>query len=153
MATPQIADGPDGLRALVGRELGPSDWLTITQDLVDRFAEATGDRQWIHVDRARASESPFGGLIAHGYLTLSLLPTIVPQIITLAGFSSAVNYGTDKVRFPSPVLVGSRVRGTMVVEAVTDVPGGVQLNATVTVRAEGAPKPACVASSITRHYP
>jgi acyl dehydratase len=146
-------DGIEGVRGLVGRGLGTSDWLEITQEMVDRFADATGDHQWIHVDVERATaESPFGGPVAHGYLTLSLLPMLLPQIVEITGFRLTVNYGTEKVRFPAPVPVGSRVRATAVCDSVTPVEGGVQMLVTVTVEVEGGSKPALVATSVSRRY-
>src|SRR6476620_12075978 len=120
--------GIEGVQGLVGTDLGHSDWVTITQEQVNQFAEATGDHQWIHVDPERAAkESPFGGPIAHGYLTLSLLPKLLPQIVEITGFRLSVNYGTEKVRFPSPVPVGSRVRAGAVCDAVTPIEGGVAI--------------------------
>jgi acyl dehydratase len=154
MSTPLTVDGVDGVRSLVGTQLGPTDWVEITQDMVDLFADATDDHQWIHVDKERAErESPFGGPIAHGYLTLSLIPQVLPQLMQLTGFSMGVNYGTEKVRFPSPVPVGSRLRATTVVDSVTDIAGGVQIQQTVTFQVDGAPKPACVATIVVRQYP
>jgi len=145
-------DGPDGLKALVGQHIGWSDWKTVTQEQVDLFARATGDDQWIHVDVERATrESPFGGPIAHGYLTLSLLPYFLPKMWRVRGFSMGVNYGTEKVRFPSPVPVGSKVRCGAVVDAVDDVAGGVQVTVTGTIEIEGAAKPACVATVVYRY--
>jgi acyl dehydratase len=120
---------------------------------VNRFAEATGDHQWIHTDPERAAtESPFGGPIAHGYLTLSLLPMLVPQIVEITGFRMGVNYGTEKVRFPSPVPVGSRVRAGAALEAATPFDGGIQMVITVTVEIENGSKPAMVATSLSRRY-
>ncbi len=146
-------DGIEGVRGLVGRGLGTSDWLEITQEMVDRFADATGDHQWIHVDVERATaESPFGGPVAHGYLTLSLLPMLLPQIVEITGFRLTVNYGTEKVRFPAPVPVGSRVRATAVCDSVTPIEGGVQMLVTVRVEVEGGSKPALVATSVSRRY-
>jgi len=146
-------DGVEGVLGLVGQHLGYSDWVTITQEQVNQFADATGDHQWIHVDPERAAkESPFGGPVAHGYLTLSLLPMLVPQIVEITGFSMGVNYGTDKVRFPSPVPVGSRVRAGAVCDAVTPIEGGVAITLTVTVEVEGGSKPAMVATSLSRRY-
>jgi acyl dehydratase len=146
-------DGVEGVQALVGEHLGYSDWVTITQERVNQFAEATGDHQWIHVDPERAAkESPFGGPIAHGYLTLSLLPMFLPQILELTGFRMTVNYGTEKVRFPSPVPVGSRVRAGATLDSATPVEGGVQVLITVTVEIEGGSKPAMVATTVTRRY-
>lgn len=153
MSTPVTVDGVDGAKSLAGAELGPSDWLEITQDMVDAFAAASGDHQWIHVDVERAArESPFGGPIAHGYLTLSLVPRLLPQLMHVTGFTMGVNYGTEKVRFPAPVPVGSRLRARCVVESVTDIPGGVQSAQTVTFEVEGSAKPACVATVVVRRY-
>ena len=144
-------DGLDDLRAAVGRDLGTSDWVEITQDRVDTFAEATGDHQWIHVDVERARrESPFGGPIAHGYLTLSLTNQLLPEVVEVRGVSSGVNYGANKVRFPAPVPVGARVRANVRLDAADDVPGGVQTTMTITVEVEGGAKPACVVESLSR---
>jgi acyl dehydratase len=146
-------DGVEGVLSSVGRRLGTSDWVEITQEQVNRFAEATGDRQWIHVDPERARrQSPFGGPVAHGYLTLSLIPALLPQVVELRGFRMGVNYGTGKVRFPAPVPVGSRVRADVTLEAATPFEGGVQLDLGVTVEVEGAPKPAMVATVVYRRY-
>ncbi len=145
--------GIDGVQGLVGQHLGFSDWVQITQEQVNLFAEATGDHQWIHVDPERAkAESPFGGPIAHGYLTLSLIPSLMPQIVEITGFRMGVNYGTEKVRFPSPVPVGSRVRAGAALESVTPFEGGVTMNLAVTVEVEGAAKPAMVATVVYRRY-
>jgi acyl dehydratase len=153
MSTPITVEGVQGVVSLTGKELGPSDWIEITQEKVNLFADATGDHQWIHVDVERATkESPFGGPIAHGYLTLSLTPLFLPQLIDITGFSMGVNYGTEKVRFPSPVPVGSRLRARAVVDQVSEVPGGVQLQVTLTFEVEGGTKPACVATIVVRHY-
>jgi acyl dehydratase len=150
---PIIATGADEVRALIGRHLGHSDWVEITQDRVQQFAEATGDFQWIHVDVERArAESPFGGPIAHGYLTLSLIPLLLPQIVSFEGFAMGVNYGTDKVRFPSPVPVGAKVRAGALLEEVTDVAGGIQVRLAVTIEADGTAKPVCVATVLLRSY-
>jgi len=147
------AHGIEGVQGLVGQHLGYSDWLTITQEQVNQFAEATGDHQWIHVDPERAAkESPFGGPIAHGYLTLSLLPMLIPQIVEITGFRMGVNYGTDKVRFPSPVPVGSRVRAGATLDSVTPFDGGITMVVTVTVEVEGGSKPAMVATTVSRRY-
>ena len=146
-------EGIDGLKAAVGEHLGYSDWVEISQDQVDRFADATGDHQWIHVDVERAKkESPFGGPIAHGYLTLSLGPRLLPQVVAVTGISMAVNYGCNKVRFPSPVPVGAKVRAGVELTDVEDVQGGVQATMKVTYEVEGAPKPACVAELLIRYY-
>jgi acyl dehydratase len=146
-------DGVEGVQGLVGRHLGHSEWVTVTQEQVDLFAEATGDHQWIHVDPERArAESPFGGPVAHGYLTLSLLPMLVPQIIEITGFRMGVNYGLEKVRFPSPVPVGSRIRAGATLDGAEPFDGGVQLVVTVTVEVEGGTKPAMVATTVSRRY-
>ena len=145
--------GLSELDELVGKPLGTSSWLTVEQDRIDTFADATGDHQWIHVDVERATrESPFGGPIAHGYLTLSLLPSLVPQIVEISGFRMGVNYGTEKVRFPSPVPVGVRVRAGATMEAATPFEGGIQMSLAVTVETEGGSKPAMVATVVYRRY-
>ena len=141
----------DELRAAVGTTLGTSDWFEVTQQRVNEFAEATGDHQWIHVDVERATaESPFGGPVAHGYLTLSLTNLVLPQVLEVRGVSLGVNYGTGKVRFPAPVPVGSRVRGTAELTACDDIAGGVQTTIVITMEVEGGAKPACVVESLSR---
>ena len=146
-------DGVEGVQGLVGKQLGSSEWVTITQEQVDLFADATGDHQWIHVDPERArAESPFGGPIAHGYLTLSLVPSLLPQIVDITGFRMGVNYGTEKVRFPAPVPVGSRIRATATMESATPFEGGIQMNMGVTIEVEGSAKPAMVATVVYRRY-
>jgi acyl dehydratase len=142
----------DQLRASVGTELGVSEWLLIDQERVDRFAEATGDLQWIHTDPQRAKDGPFHDTIAHGFLTLSLLPALGEGIIAVEGTKMGVNYGLNKVRFPAPVPVGSRVRGRTELVGITDVTGGVQLVTKVTVEREGGDKPVCVAEAVSRIY-
>ena len=138
---------------LVGQELGTSDWFEVTQDRVDTFADATGDHQWIHVDVERAkAESPFGGPIAHGYLTLSLLVPLIAETFVVTDTPMAVNYGLNKVRFPSPVPVGSRVRLTATLKDVEQVAGGLQLTLAVVVEREGSEKPACIAEPVYRYY-
>jgi acyl dehydratase len=146
-------DGVDGVQGLVGQHLGHSDWVDVPQEQVDLFADATGDAQWIHVDADRAkAESPFGGPVAHGFLTLSLIPMLVPQILEVTGFRMGVNYGLEKVRFPSPVPVGSRIRAGAVLDSAAPIEGGVQLVVTVTVEVEGGTKPAMVATTVSRRY-
>ncbi|WP_055553276.1 MaoC family dehydratase [Streptomyces sp. NBRC 110028] len=152
MAEPRIFTSPDELRAAVGEELGPTDWLEIEQKRIDQFAEATGDHQWIHVDAEKAAAGPFGTTIAHGYLTLSLLPYFSPQLLRVEGVRMGVNYGSNKVRFPSPVPVGSRLRATGRIAEVAEVKDGIQLTLTVTVEREGGTKPACVAETVSRFY-
>ncbi|MGK5533773.1 MaoC family dehydratase [Streptomyces sp. URMC 129] len=152
MAEPRIFTSPDELRAATGEQLGTSEWLEIGQKKIDLFAEATGDHQWIHVDPERAATGPFGSTIAHGYLTLALLPVLVPQVVRVEGVRMALNYGVNKVRFPAPVPVGSRVRAGVAVAEVTDAGEGVQVVLAVTMEREGGSKPVCVAESVTRYY-
>jgi acyl dehydratase len=147
---PTILDGEDAVRAAVGTHLGYSDWLQIDQDRINLFADATGDHQWIHVDVERAKQGPFGAPIAHGYLTMSLSNLFLPQIVEVRGFDMGVNYGVDKVRFPAPVIVGSRIRGGGELIDVTDVKGGIQTLVRITVEIEGGTKPACVIDSLSR---
>jgi acyl dehydratase len=147
-----IIEGIDGLRANVGEHLGYSDWVEITQDQVNRFADATGDHQWIHVDVERAKAGPFGGPIAHGYLTLALGPGLLPTVIEVRGISMGVNYGANKIRFPAPVPVGSKLRLGAKLLAVEDVPGGVQGTMELTFEVDGAAKPSCVAEVLYRYY-
>jgi acyl dehydratase len=145
---------PADLHAAVGQPLGESDWLTITQERIDLFAEATGDHQWIHVDPVRAKQGPFGATIAHGYLTQSLVNHFLPQILEVRGITMGVNYGADRVRFPAPVPVGARIRGRgelLSAEATKD--GGVQAVVRVTVEIEGQERPGCVIDTISRYYP
>ncbi|HET9383274.1 MAG TPA: MaoC family dehydratase [Streptomyces sp.] len=152
MAEPRIFTSAGELRAAVGEQLGYTDWLEVDQKRIDLFAEATGDRQWIHVDPEKAAAGPFGTTIAHGYLTLSLLPLFGPQLVGVEGVRMGVNYGTNKVRFPAPVPVGSRLRATARIADVEDVKGGVQLTLAFTVEREGGEKPVCVAESVARYY-
>lgn len=145
---------PAELLDLDGADLGVTDWSAVTQEQVDQFADATGDHQWIHVDVARATaESPFGGPVAHGYLTLSLVNLFLPQLLDVQGASMGVNVGLDKVRFPAPVPVGARLRGHGQVVAVAEAKGGVQVTVRVTVEIEGSDKPACVADTVSRFLP
>jgi acyl dehydratase len=151
MAATQV-DGIEDLRALVGRTIGPSDWREVTQEMIDSFAEVSGDHQWIHVDVARAkTESPFGTTIAHGNLTLSLADGFRDELLVSEGFKLAVNYGWNKVRFPAPVPVGSKVRASIEVVSVDDVDGGwFQVVQRWTLEVGGSDKPCCVADSVTR---
>jgi acyl dehydratase len=147
-----VLDGLDAVRAAVGRHLGFSGWIMVTQEQVDRFAEATGDHQWIHVDVERATaESPFGGPIAPEHLTLSLSNLFLPQIVEVRGFSLGVNYGMEKVRFPTPVPVGSRLRGGATLLAVTDIPDGVQTIMRISIEREGSLDSVCVIDSVSRY--
>ncbi|WP_345814265.1 MaoC family dehydratase [Paraburkholderia sp. PREW-6R] len=142
----------EDLRALIAAEPRMSEWITVDQDSVDRFAEATGDRQWIHVDPERARrESPFGGPIAHGFMTLSLIPALLGKTVTLKQ-RMGVNYGLNRVRFTSPVPVGSELRASFAVKSVSDVDDGVQVVWDVTLERRGSERPVCVAEFITRHY-
>jgi acyl dehydratase len=151
---PTVFATPRELLAAVGKPLGASDWLEITQERIDQFADATGDHQWIHVDPERAKRGPFGKTIAHGYLTLSLVNCFLPEIVEVRGVAMGVNYGCDKVRFPAPVPVGSRIRGVGQLVAAEEVKGGaVQAIVRVTVEVEGSDRPACVADTISRFVP
>jgi len=146
-------NGIAGLKELVGTHLGYSEWLEITQERVNTFADATGDHQWIHIDPERAKDGPFGGTIAHGYLTLSLGPALMPTIATVTGVRMGVNYGMDKVRFVSPVPVGANLRLGAELTKVDDLPGnGAQVYMTFTFETEGSTKPSCVAEIIFRYY-
>jgi acyl dehydratase len=138
---------------LVGTEIGVSDWMEITQDRVNAFADATDDHQWIHIDPGKASAGPFGGTIAHGFLTLSLAVTLSSQVeIDVGSPKMAINYGLEKVRFPAPVPVGSRIRARVGLVSVDDVQGGIQVNRQVTIEVEGEDKPAMVAETVSRYY-
>lgn len=136
------------IESAVGEEIGTTDWVEITQERVDQFADATGDHQWIHVDVEKAEAGPFGGTIAHGYLTLSLIPWLSSQVFALETPGAKLNYGVNKVRFPNPVRVGSQVRATVSVGGVTDVPAGKQLTMKYVVSIDGQDKPACVAETV-----
>ena len=144
--------GIDGLKDKVGDHLGYSDWMEITQDQVNLFADATGDHQWIHIDPERAKAGPFGGPIAHGYLTLSLAPVLIGQVLRVDGISMGVNYGLNKLRFPSPVPVGSKLRLGATLAAVDDIAGGAQVTLDLTFEVEGKDKPSCVAQAVYRYY-
>ena len=145
-------DSLDAFKNMVGQHLGYSDFVTITQEQVNLFADATGDHQWIHVDPERAKAGPFGGPIAHGYLTLSLLPVLLGQILSVGGVTMGVNYGANKIRFPAPVPVGSEIRAGASVASVEEVNGGVQAALDVTIEVRDADKPSCVAQIVFRYY-
>ena len=147
-----IVEGIDGLKAKKGEHLGYSDWLEITQERVNEFAEATGDHQWIHVDPERAKAGPFGGPIAHGYLTISLAPMLLPQVMRVEGIQMGVNYGINKLRFPSPVPVGAKLRVGAALAEVEDIQGGAQVTLDLTFEVEGKEKPSCVAQAVYRYY-
>ena len=151
MAT--VFENPQDLLTSVGQSLGASEWLEITQSRIDQFAEATGDHQWIHVDPERAKDGPFGQCIAHGYLTQSLVNFFLPQIVEVQGISMGVNYGADRVRFPAPVPVGSRIRGQGELVAAEETrDGGIQATIRVTVEIQGGERPGCVIDTISRYY-
>lgn len=141
------------LKQLVGQEVAVSDWIAVSQERIQLFADATGDHQWIHLDVERSrKESPFGGTVAHGFLTLSLLPVIMEGALVVRGGRMHVNYGLNKVRFPAPVPAGRNVRGRMTLASVEDIPGGAQITWQVTMESEGGDKPVCIAESIVRRY-
>ncbi|MBD0418242.1 MaoC family dehydratase [Streptomyces sp. TRM S81-3] len=145
-------NGLDELKKLAGSDLGTSEWIEVTQERIDTFADATGDHQWIHVDPERAAAGPFGAPIAHGYLTLSLFIPLFTELLDVQGVTTKVNYGLDKVRFPAPVKAGSRIRLAGRLAEVTEVPGGVQIAVDGTIETEGGAKPAAVLRSLSRFY-
>lgn len=151
---PVIVDTADSLKQYVGKEIGLSEWLTVTQERIAQFAEATEDRQWIHLDRERAAkESPYGTTIAHGFLTLSLVSRFMKDVIQIrSGVGMAVNYGLNRVRFPSPVRAGSKIRARITLLSVKEISGVYENAFSVTVESEGSEKPCCVAESIVRYY-
>jgi len=148
-----VFERPADLVAREGTRLGPTDWLLIDQDRVNGFADVTGDHQWIHVDVDRARDGPFGGAIVHGYLTMSLVNYFLPQLIEVRGFAHAVNVGADRLRFLSPVKVGSRIRAIGEIVGVEEVKGAIQSVVRVTIEIEGQEKPACVIDTISRYFP
>ncbi|MFP6607305.1 MAG: MaoC family dehydratase [Myxococcota bacterium] len=151
---PTLFENPAELQNSIGEHLGYSDWLTITQARIDLFAEATGDHQWIHVEPERAKEGPFGACIAHGYLTQSLVNYFLPQIVEVRGIAMGINYGSDRVRFPAPVPVGSRIRGGgELISAESTRDDAIQAVVRVTVEIEGSDRPGCVIDTISRYYP
>jgi acyl dehydratase len=147
-----VADGRAGLLALNGADLGYSSWHTLDQAQVDTFADLTGDHQWMHVDPVRAAAGPFGGTIVHGFLTLALVPLFLQELLSVTGVSLIVNYGLDRVRFPSPVLVGSPLRARLFVDDVTDFGDSLQLTVAITVEVSGGKKPVCVARMLSRYW-
>ncbi|TWV34554.1 MaoC family dehydratase [Streptomyces misionensis] len=153
MTALRTVTGLDEIKALADADLGRTDWMEITQERVNTFADATGDHQWIHVDPERAAAGPFGAPIAHGYLTLSLVIPLFNDLLAIEGVSMSINYGLDKVRFPSPVKAGAKIRLHGAVDSVAEIKGnGVEMRLTFTIEVEGSEKPACVASAIYRHY-
>jgi len=151
MAT--VFESPNDLLTAAGKELGTTDWVEVTQERINQFADATGDHQWIHVDVDRAKDGPFGAPIAHGYLTLSLVSMLLPQIIVVKGIAMGINYGCDKVRFPSPVPVGSRIRAVGKLVGAEQKGAQIQSKVEVTIEIEGGKKPACVVESLSRYVP
>ena len=149
----RVFSGIEELQTALGEHLGHSDWLRITQDRIDAFAEATGDHQWIHVDPERAASGPFGSTIAHGFLTLSLMPMFASQVYRIDGLSAALNYGSDKVRFIAPVPVGSRLRGGVVLKSITPIALGYQMATTITIELEHSDKPACLIEMLVALVP
>jgi acyl dehydratase len=149
---PRVIENLEALRACVGTHLGVSDWMTIDQPTINTFAEVTRDRQWIHVDPARAEAGPFGATVAHGLLTLSLCSSLLWEVAVVDGMGPAINYGLNKVRFPAPLLVGSRVRMHVTVSEVTDIPRGVEVIYHLTYETQGESKPPCVADLVFRYY-
>ena len=149
-----IFETPHELKSHVGERIGESEWLEVTQERIDTFADATGDHQWIHVDPEKAKDGPYGKTIAHGYLTMSLVNLFLPEIADVRGFRMGVNYGADRLRFPAPVPVGSRIRGVGELIAAEDTKdGAVQATIRVTVEIEGGSRPGCVVDTISRYYP
>lgn len=148
---PTVFPNVDALLDATGTHLGFSEWETIDQSRINLFADATGDHQWIHVDEARAKAGPFGATIAHGYLTLSMTNLFLPQLITVENISMGINYGVNKVRFPTPVRVGSRIRAGAEIASVEEVAGGVQCIIRITIELEDSDKPACVVENVTRY--
>ena len=147
-----VVRGFDGLKAMTGQHLGYSDWLEVTQDRINMFADATDDHQWIHVDIERAKSGPFGGPIAHGYLTLSLLIPLWIELLELEDVTLGVNYGLNKVRFPAPVPVGSKIRASIKILSIDELPGGAHVVNEVTIERDGGDKPCCVAETVARYY-
>jgi acyl dehydratase len=148
----RVINGLQDLKSAEGEVLGTSDWHVVTQEDVNTFADVTGDHQWIHIDVERASETPFGGTIAHGYYTLSLAPRMAEQVVKFEGFAFGLNYGLDRVRFPSHMPVGGKVRATLKLAEVSDIPGGAQVKIEMTFEREGGDKPVCVAEALSRVY-
>jgi acyl dehydratase len=149
---PALFASAEDFRAATGSSYGPTAWLTIEQSRINSFADATGDYQWIHVDPERARAGPFGGTIAHGYLILSLVNYFLPQLVEAQGAKMGINYGCDRVRFPSAVRSGSRVRARAEIVGTEDVPGGVQVKIRVTIEIQGSEKPGCVADTLSRFH-
>lgn len=148
-----IVEKPQDLLGMVGAKMGPTGWISVEQDRVDTFADCTGDHQWIHVDVERAKSGPFGGTIAHGYLTLSMVNLFLPELVEVRSFAHAVNVGLDKLRFLAPVVVGSRIRAVSEIESAEEIKGAIQAVVRVTIEIEGNEKPALIADTISRYFP
>jgi acyl dehydratase len=148
----RVFESLDEVKAAVGEHTGYSEWHVVTQEQINAFADATGDHQWIHTDVEKAAAGPFGTTIAHGYLTLSLIPMMGSEITKVNGIRMGVNYGLNKVRFPAPVPVGSKIRAGMRIQSVDEIPGGLQLVNEITIECEGSAKPCCVAEAVVRYY-
>lgn len=153
MIAARVFASPRDLLGGAGTSLGPTEWLAIDQQRIDRFAEATDDRQWIHVDPERAADGPFGRTIAHGYLTLSLANKFLPELLDVRGFSHGVNVGTDRIRFLAPVPVGSRIRGRGEIVGAEEIKGAIQSVVRITIELDGSDKPACIVDTISRYFP
>ena len=151
--TKTVIESPADLYDLVGKTLGPSPSMEITQERINQFADATGDHQWIHIDAEKAANGPFGATIAHGYLTMSLAAKFMPEIIEVKGIAMGVNYGTEKTRFPSPVTVGSKLSATGTIVSVEEASGGIKMVLRIVMQAEGAAKPACIVDAISVYFP
>jgi acyl dehydratase len=147
-----IVHGFDGLKARIGQHLGYSDWLEVTQDRINMFADATRDHQWIHIDVERAKSGPFGGPIAHGYLTLSLVIPLWTEVLEVRGVTMGVNYGLNRVRFPAPLPAGAKIRLGATLAALTEVPGGAEALVDAVIESDAAAKPVCVAQVVYRYY-
>ncbi len=148
-----VVEKPSDLLGMVGTSMGPTGWISVEQDRVDGFADVTGDYQWIHVDVERAKSGPFGGTIAHGYLTLSMINLFLPELVEVRGFAHAVNVGLDRLRFLAPVKVGSRIRAVSEIVSAEEIKGAIQSVVRVTIEIEGSEKPALVADTISRYFP
>ena len=148
-----VIDKPADLLGMVGTKMGPTGWIKVEQNRVDGFAEVTGDHQWIHVDAERAKSGPFGGTIAHGYLTMSMINLFLPELMEVRGFAHAVNVGLDRLRFLAPVVTGSRIRAASEIVSAEEIKGAIQAIVRVTIEIEGSEKPALIADTISRYYP
>jgi acyl dehydratase len=148
-----VVDKPADLLGMVGTKMGPTGWIKVDQDRVDGFADVTGDHQWIHVDAKRAKSGPFGGTIAHGYLTMSMINLFLPELMEVRGFAHAVNVGLDRLRFLAPVITGSRIRAASEIVSAEEIKGAIQAIVRVTIEIEGSEKPALIADTISRYFP